>query len=177
MMERTGISDIRLYVRNEEDLYVPFAPDGEFHDRVKNYLRTKLSGKDFGNSVRMIVASPGPIDEDRFHSAVQNWIRDEKAIFRQEEKRTARLMRGMLVIGSVLIVLSLFLEGYAESFSYTLIPIMGSVALGRVASTWIIDWPVIKAKRTLIDRIAQSSTVVFERSGQDDMGKVSADHE
>lgn len=109
-MERTGISDIRLYVRNEEDLYVPFAPNGEFHDRVKNCLRTKLSGKDFGNSVRMIVASPGPINEDR------------------------------------------------------LIPIMGSVALGRVASTCIIDWPVIKAKRKLIDEISQASTVVFERT-------------
>ncbi len=162
-MDQSGISDIRLYAENEAVLYAPFAPE-EFNDKVKGHLRTKVTGKDFNNSVRLVVTSPGPLDEDRFHKAVENWIRDEKAMFMQEEKRTARLMRGMLIIGSVLIVLSLFLEGYAESFSYSLIPIMGSVALGRVASTCIIDWPVIKAKRKLIDEISQASTVVFERT-------------
>lgn len=40
MMEQSGISDIRLYVRNEEDLYVPFAPE-EFNDKVKGHLRTR----------------------------------------------------------------------------------------------------------------------------------------
>lgn len=44
------------------------------------------------------------------------------------------------------------------------LPKENSTALGRVASTWIIDWPVIKAKRKLIDEISQASTVAFERT-------------
>ena len=103
-----------------------------------------------------------PIDEDRFRSAVANWVQEEKLKFRQEEKTTNRMLIGFLVIASLFIILSLQLEKRVEALSYTIIPVLGSVALGRAAGICLTDLPINRAKRQMINDMENNSPIIFE---------------
>ena len=69
---------------------------------------------------------------------------------------------GMLVIASIFIILSLYMSKRFDVLSYTIIPVLGSVALGRAAGIIIVDLPTNKAKQVLLDELGVKSTIVFE---------------
>ena len=68
----------------------------------------------------------------------------------------------MLVIASVFIILSLYLAKYLSVLSYTIVPVLGSVALGRAAGIFLSDLPINTAKQRLIDEWEKKSIIVFE---------------
>ena len=149
-----GSTDIRLLVNNEQDLYTPLSPESEFRQEVKDYIRKKAACADYNNNFRLRVICSSPVDEQKFRAAVASWAREEKISFSQESKATNRLLVGMLVIASVFIILSLF--------SYTIVPVLGSVALGRAAGIFLSDLPINTAKQRLIDEWEKKSIIVFE---------------
>lgn len=159
-----GSTDITLLVNEENDLYIPFSPEAEFDPGVKNYIRSKVAGSDYNSSINLKVISSAPIDEERFRSAVKNWISEEKTIAKQESKITNRTLIGLLVIASLFIILSLHLSKHFGVLSYTIIPVLGSVALGRASGIFIIDLPTNRAKQVLLSELGMKSTIVFELS-------------
>ena len=97
-MEQRKYKDVKLIVNDEDSLYMPFSDGDEFAFSVRDYIKAKYAGAEIGDLLRLTVVSAVPIDEDRFRSAVSNWIVDEKLKFRQEEKTTNRMLIGFLVI-------------------------------------------------------------------------------
>lgn len=157
-----GSTDIRLLVNNEQDLYTPLSPESEFRQEVKDYIRKKAACADYNNNFRLRVICSSPVDEQKFRAAVASWAREEKISFSQESKATNRLLVGMLVIASVFIILSLYLAKYLSVLSYTIVPVLGSVALGRAAGIFLSDLPINTAKQRLIDEWEKKSIIVFE---------------
>lgn len=161
-MEKTNQKDITLVVDNEESLYSAFSPEAEFSEPVKAYIRSKAAGENHGGSIRLTVVSREHLDEERFRSAVSNWIRDEKVLFRRTEKETVLMLIGLLIFGSILLVLSLALEERVEVLKYSLLPIMGSLSLGNAARIMIIEMPTIRAKRWMIGEMEKDSVITFD---------------
>ena len=157
-----GSTDIRLLVNNEQDLYTPLSPESEFRQEVKDYIRKKAACADYNNNFRLRVICSSPVDEQKFRADVASWAREEKISFSQESKATNRLLIGMLVIASVFIILSLYLAKYLSVLSYTIVPVLGSVALGRAAGIFLSDLPINTAKQRLIDEWEKKSIIVFE---------------
>ena len=164
MIDLKETNYVEIVVNDENDLYTPLSPDNEFEQGVRSYIKSKIALIGYDHNIGLKVISPAPIDEERFRSAVKNWIRDEKISMEQALRESNRIMFGMLVIASVFIILSLVLSKYISVLSYTIIPVLGSVALGRAAGIFITEMPVIKAKQKMADELEMNSPVIFEQS-------------
>lgn len=156
------LKSISLVVDNEQDLYTPLSPDPEFNFAVKQYLKTKAADVDDSQNIKMTVLSKKPIDEEKFRSAVSNFIQDEKRVLKIEEKDTIRMLIGLLVFGSVFILLSLSLEKMIDVLKYSLMPIMGSLALSRAVHILIMELPTIHARKWIINGLEKNSVIIFK---------------
>lgn len=134
-MHHVEQTNIILVVEDEKSLYTNFSPAAEFSHDVKDYIKSKIAGEEDNKRIRLTVVSQEPLDEEKIRSAVSAWIRDEKRVLRQSEKNTMRLFFGLLVFGSIMILLSSFLVSRFTVLQNTLIPIMGSVSLTRAVRT------------------------------------------
>lgn len=160
-MAKREPKSIQLIVDDEEALYSQFSPEDEFGESVKAYVRSKATDKTRHQGISMTVVSQKPIDENRFRSAVSNWIKDERAMFKRTEKETLITLFGSLAFGSLMIVLSVMLGQQYEVLQYSLIPIMGSLALGKAASILVMTLPITSANKTLLEEMEDTSTITF----------------
>ena len=165
-MNQTEQNNIRLFVKDEQDLYTPFNPEAEFSYSVQEYLRSKIAkiyGLDYSHGLILTVISQEAINEVKFKSAQANWISDEKALFRTKEKENYRLLVALLVAGSLLLLLSMALVKRIDVLQYSLLPIMGSLALSKATGMLLIDIPISNAKKHLLNQMEKNSVIVFER--------------
>lgn len=169
-----GTTEIRLKVDKEENLYNPLNPESEFSYGVKNYLRTQMTRAGYKTSFRLRVLSSTAMDEEKFREASANWMREEKSLLRQEAKQSNRMLMGMLLIASFFIILSLSLTKHISVLSYTIIPVLGSVALGRAAGICLTDLPINTAKRNMIDEMESQNNIIFEYA--EDPGAAAGNH-
>lgn len=161
-MDQTEQMNITLVVDDEKDLYNKFSPGADFSSSVKEYIRARVVSKGDHQGIGMTVRSRHPLDEEKFRAAVSNWIRDEKAVFRKVEKELLRTLVALLIVGSVLIILSLALEKRVEVLKYSLIPILGSLALSKAAGIMVIKMPVNSKNKRLINEMEKTSEITFE---------------
>ncbi len=161
-MDSAKDMNIRLVVDDEESLYTKYSPDNEFDEAVKGYIRAKALTKGEHQSISLTVISKEPIDEDRFRAAVSDWIADERAVFQKIQRDTIRMMIGMLVLGSVMVILSLVLEQHFEVLKHSLIPIFGALALSKAAESMIITLPVNNANKRLLNEMGEHRRINFE---------------
>ena len=160
-MERIQPMNLRLVVKNESSLYDPFSPGEDFSDALRKYIRTKIVGKDDHQTINMTVTSRTPLNEERFRSAVANWITDEKGAFRKMQKEMLRLLVVYLVLGSLLIILRVMLEPFSKDLQYTILPILASFSLGRAAAIMIVDLPRNSRYKKLINEMEQNCVITF----------------
>ena len=161
-MEGSGQKDIRIVVEDENSLYSSFSPDDEFNEAVKAYIRSRLYDGISRQSINMTVIARSPIDEERFRAAVNNWIRDSKASFKKRQKEVLIRIIGSLIFGSILIIMSIAGQKQYDVIRYSLLPIMGSIALGEAARALIRDVPTIRIERWLFREIEKNSRISFE---------------
>ena len=161
-MDNTERKNIRLVVEDEKHLYSAFSPEAEFSEPVKAYIRSKLSGEGHQRNVDITVMAREQLDEERFRTAVSNWIKAEWAVFRKKEKETVIKLVGSLVFGSILIILSIAGQKQYEVMRYSLLPIMGSLALGTAARILIMEMPAIRIERWFFKEVAENSVITFE---------------
>lgn len=161
-MDKTEKKNVRLVVDDEQALYTSFSPDNEFTDEVKNYIRAKLVGKALHQSIQLTVMSRGPLDEERFLSAVSCWVRDEKAKLQNSRRDMMRMLTVLLTLGSVLIIVSLVLQQRYEVLKYSLVPIFGSLCLSKAAGIMLLDLPTNDAHKKLLNEMEQESVTTFE---------------
>ena len=162
MLNLYGVTELKMAVKNEEDLYTPLSPESEFNVGVKTYLSSKVALAEFKNNISLTVISSVPLDEERFRAAVAKWIHDERIVFEQASKISNRMLIGMLLVASLFITVSLSLVEHVNVFSYTIIPVLGSVALGKAAGICITEIPINSAKRKLINELEKNSSIIFQ---------------
>ncbi len=157
-------TNIILVVGEEQKLYTPFSPEDEFDEPVKKYIQSKMLGYEENKSIRLTVVSRKPLDEERFRSAVSNWIRDETIVIKRNEKHKTRVLLGLLAFGSITFVLSLCLINVNNLVQYSLIPIMSSFSLSRAARVLILDMTSIRMQKWLIREAGKHNVISFEYS-------------
>ena len=168
-MDSKKRTKITIKADDENSLYSSFSPEPEFSYEVQFYIKTKAEGEDTGNIIDLHVVSQEPVDEDRFRTAASNFFRQEKAMLRIKEKETMRMLIGSLVIGSVLIVLSIVLEQRFEVVTYSLLPIMASLALGNAAGILLVDMPTVRAEKWMLNEMEKNSRIIFEYGSDKEM--------
>lgn len=161
-MDKTEKKNVRLVVDDEQALYTRFSPENEFTASVKDYIRSKLVGKGLHQSIHLTVMSREPLDEERFLSAVLSWVKDEKAQFQNSRRDMMRMLTVLLTVGSVLIIVSLFLQQRYELLKYSLVPIFGSLCLSKAAGIILLDLPTNDAYKKLLNEMEQKSITTFE---------------
>ena len=157
--------NIKIIVQDEKTLYTPFSPEPEFNDPVKKYIRSKIVGSENNMNLNLTVISQKPIDEEKFRAAISNWIRDEEIVFRSDEKNTLRMLIGLLVFGSIMLIMSLNLQNHFEVLKYSLLPILGSLSLSRATGILVIDIPTIRAKKWILHGMEKNNMITFEYDG------------
>lgn len=157
---------IKLVVNDEQSLYNSFNPEDEFDGSVKSYITSKIVDTNSIKGITLNVISQEPIDEDRFRSAVSSWVKDEKAAFKLKEKTILITLLAALIFGSLMLLLCIFLEKTIDVIQYSLMPIMGSLALGKSAGILVEDLPIIKAQNVIFKEMERSNVITFEY-GQD----------
>lgn len=161
-MSHTEQMNIRLVVDDEQELYTSFSPEDELDGSVKAYLRSKIAANKYNSNLRLTVIPRKPMDEEKFRRAVSYWIKDEKESFSIEEKSTVRMLIGLLIFGSIMILACLSLQKTIDVLQYSLMPILGSLSLSRAASILIIDMPTIRAKRWILGSMEKHNVITFE---------------
>ena len=153
---------VRLVVDDENMLYTSFSPEDELDESVKSYIRSKIEGDKLRQYFQLTVISREPLDEARFRSAVSNWIKDEKALLSGKEKETIIRLIGSLIFGSIMLVLSIELEAQIDVVKYSLMPIMGSLALSSAAGILVETIPTIRATKWLLRETERNNLITFE---------------
>ena len=161
-MKQKKQNTIRLVVDDEQTLYARFSPEDEFSEPVKEYIRSKIADKDDRKSISLTVVSKKPLDEERFRSAASKWTSDEKSIFRKDEIKSLLYLAVLLVFGSILIVLSIVYDEQIVELKYSLMPIMGSLALSKAANILILQMPAIVGRRWILNEFEKESVITFE---------------
>ena len=84
------------------------------------------------------------------------------------EKRETRIaLIGGLIFGSLLLILSIAIEKQVDVLTYSLLPIMGSLALGKAASILAVDVPTIRVQRWFFNEIEEKSVITFEYANEE----------
>ena len=161
-MDKAEKKNVRLVVDDEQALYSKFSPENEFDKRVKEYIRAKLVGKGLHQNISLTVMSREPLNEERFLSAVSNWVSEERALFRESRKGMMRMLAVLLTAGSILIIVSLILQNRYELLQYSLLPICGSFCLTKAAGIMLLEIPTNTAHKKLLDEMEQNSLTTFE---------------
>ena len=161
-MNHTDQTNIRLVVEDEQTLYTSFSPEDEFDESVKTYIKAKIVGREDKKNIRLTVVSQKPINEEKFRFAVYNWTKEEAKKLRRDEKYTIFLMMGLLLFGSISLMVSIALENYYAVVKYSLLPIMGSLALTEAVRVLIINLPTISIERRMIKEIERHNVIKFE---------------
>ena len=153
---------ITLVVRDEEDLYTAFSPEPEFCGELKTYIRSKVNEEKSKNGIQMTVVAEKPIDEERFRIASSNWNKDAKKAFKIQERQTLLMLIALLAVGSLLIIVSLALEKYNNVLKYSILPVIGSLALSRAAAILLIDLPTMRATKWILNEMDKKNVLSFE---------------
>lgn len=161
-MEQQIVNNIRLLVNDEQSLYTPFSPDDELSEPVKSYIRSKVIGHDYRQEIKLTVISSSPLDEEKFKSAIANWIEDERAVFEQNEKQSTTLTSAIFIIGVSIIILLSLLKQHLEPLTAAIILIIGTGLTAKGVQRWYEQVTTFKAKKWLTAEKGKKSTIVFE---------------
>jgi len=163
-MESNDLYSIMLQVTDEQSLYQPLNPEDEFSAGVKQYIRSKAVCINKKQSLKLVVISPDALNQERFKSAVMNWIHEEKTRFRQETDRNYFVQVRMLITGILFILLGSFWKNHIgdESLMHIVISAIGSFGLGRAVAAWIERLPENTMTLRLINEMEATSLIEFK---------------
>lgn len=68
----------------------------------------------------------------------------------------------MLIFGSIMLVLTLSLQKQIVELKYSLMPIMGTLALNNAVTIIIKDMPDISVKKWILNEMEKHNVITFE---------------
>ena len=154
---------IRLKVENEDELYNSFDPlEDRISEDVKLYIADRISRKSIGQDIELHIISEEPIDEDRFHNALQGWISEEKAGIIADRRKNTIQQLWLLSIGVVFIAISAMLESQVSVIWFTVLSTIGAFSVWEAANIWIVENPKLRLRKRMIRRIGNQVQIKID---------------
>lgn len=102
---------IKLKIKEEDDLYDPFAYEEELlSDDVKSYVIERLAKRDLGERAEIHIISPAPLNQGRIKRAFYTWYDEEEKALKREFRRNMVQQLWMFATGVAFITVSLLAE-------------------------------------------------------------------
>ena len=111
----------------------------------------------------IIVQSPEQLNEEKFLSAVRQWIRDDKESMRTERKKDMVMQTYFGLLGIGFLLLEIILEGKASIVWQTVISAVSGFSLWEVVNIWIFQFPVLRLRKKVLEKITKKTKIRFER--------------
>lgn len=145
---------IQIRIRQETDLYNPYDPTGtKINDGVYRYLKsfcTELEAPKHLHDTLQIVAE-GPVDEERFRTALQNAVQKDREEFDGQIARNNRAMWRDYLTGIILSALGFALSVILDQVLLALISFLGTMAIRDALTIQLKVNPDLKRLKTLLE--------------------------
>ena len=157
--------DIFLRIEDEQNLYDPYDPFGStINSSVSKYLMEKVLEKKSKDPVMLHIISNQPVDEDRVRDRIEQWFESEREAQKKQRRINGTKQLWFFLIGTLFIALSIILEMKIGVLWYTVLSTIGAFSMWEAASIWIIDNPVLLARKKIFKNLSNTMEVVFETS-------------
>ena len=158
------MNQIKLRVQSEEWLYQTLDPEEAcFTDEIRSYIYGKMVRQIKQKDHEIIVQSPEQLNEEKFLSAVRQWIRDDKESMRTERKKDMVMQTYFGLLGIGFLLLEIILEGKASIVWQTVISAVSGFSLWEVVNIWIFQFPVLRLRKKVLEKITKKTKIRFER--------------
>lgn len=153
---------IKLKIKDEEDLYDPFAYEEELlSDDVKSYVIERLAKRDLGERAEIHIISPAPLNQGRIKRAFYTWIDEEEEAIKREFRRNMVQQLWLFAIGVAFIALSLLVESKVSVVWFTVLSTIGAFSMWEAASIWILQNPMLRLRRRVNRKIKNNGEIKF----------------
>ena len=80
------MTDIRIKIADEADLYNPFSPEDELSDDVKTYIISQVESMSLPDRITFTLLSQEKLDMERLSRATKRWNKDIEGIIKREKR-------------------------------------------------------------------------------------------
>ena len=157
------MTDIRIKINDEDELFNPFNPEDEFSDEVKGFITAQLESLEHPDSITFTFISPVPLDRERVELARIRWNNDLQESIKREKKVNRFKQLWFLTVGAVFIIVDLLLADYFNTIIEVALSTFGAFCLEEVAYIWIVDYPRLRLLKTILRVLAKTETVRYEQ--------------
>ena len=158
---------MQLMIRQESDLYNPYDPtQTRINDRVYQYLRsycTELHYRDHLHDTLQI-CTDGPIDADRFQTALQDAVQEDRSEFDRMLAENKRRVIWEYVVGILLSLLGVGLSIVLDQVLLAIISFLGSMAISDAVTIQTKVNHDIKRLRNLLEPFSDFKLEVVQKS-------------
>lgn len=156
------MQSINLNVRDEEQLYSSFDPQGSLlSEETKAYLLSELRAGGRKDGMGLNVISESPMDEERFVGSIRRWIDDEQQSIQISQRRNSIQQLWMFGIGLAFVTLSLVLQPLVNVVWFTVLSTIGAFAIWEAAGFWIVRNPELRIRKRMVERLGDHITCQF----------------
>ena len=137
-----SIHEIKLRIRNEDELYNPFDEDRQvLSDDVLSYVMDRYDEKQFGEAVSIRIVSDGDIDWENAAAAFRRKIDARLLINAKDRKKNNAKMLRLFLIGLAFVAVGIALSVRLDAVPTEFLSIIGSFAVWEAANIWIVQNP------------------------------------
>ncbi len=149
-------SEVKLKIRNEEELYHPYDPDRTtLNPDVVDYIEQKLKKLHPGDKAIIRILSDEAIDRDAVKSVFDRYLDDlAEELDRERERNHIRQLR-LFIIGIAFIAIWLIVSAKTEGIGAEVLSIIGSFAIWEAANIWLVDSPQLRLKKRIVEYLSR----------------------
>ena len=152
---------INVAIRDEQELYNPFDPDGlVLNDDFLAYVLGRYGEKHLKERPVLHVIAQCPVDKEKLRMALDRHLASEIQLNRKERRKDYMQQLRLLVIGLAFVACGIYLMSRFNSVVHEVISIVGSFAVWEAASIWILQNPRRKLRHRLLERLQQVRLIV-----------------
>lgn len=158
---------MQLMIREESDLYSPYDPSRtRINDRVYQYLKnycTELHYRDHLHDT-LRICTDGPIDADRFQTALQDAVQEDRSEFDRMLAENKRRVIWEYIVGILLSLLGVGLSIILDQVLLAIISFLGSMAISDAVTIQTKVNHDIKRLRNLLEPFSDFKLEVVQKS-------------
>ena len=161
---------MQLRVKNESDLYNPYDPtQTKINDKVYHYLKSFCTELEFKNHLHdtLRIITSGPIDEDRFGTALRDAVRKDRDEFDRQIAENNRRVIWEYLVGIVLSAGGVALSLWRDQVLLALISFLGTTAIGNAVTIQTTVNHDIKRLKRLLDPFSDFKLEVIRVSEEE----------
>ncbi len=158
---------MQLLVHKESDLYNPYDPSQtRINDTVYHYLRSYCTELEYRNHLHdtLRVITEGPIDPERFRTALQNAVQEDRSEFDRMLAENNRRVIWEYLVGILLSLLGVGLSIILDQVLLAIISFLGSMAISDAVTIQTKVNHDIKRLKRLLEPFSDFRLEVIQKS-------------